>query len=192
MKSIYIILIKSNTFLSNLIRMTTFSPYTHVSISFSESLYPLYSFGRRNKHHLLPAGLVTEDINTSFLGNNIPCAVYKLQVSEGVFDKAKQEVERMMVDVDSYHYNVLGLLLSRLGIPYHREKHYFCSQFVSEVLHRSNALPLTKPSSLMYPSNFIDLPELTCIFEGYLNSLKKDMPAATLNIYNLYSTGRKL
>ncbi|MDQ0088882.1 hypothetical protein J2T12_002292 [Paenibacillus anaericanus] len=27
-----------------------------------------------------------------------PCAVYKLQVSEGVFDKAKQEFERMMVD----------------------------------------------------------------------------------------------
>ena len=185
MKSIYIVLLRSNTFLSRAIRMATFSPFTHVSISFSESLHPLYSFGRKNKHHLLPAGLVTEDINTSFLGNDLPCAVYKLQVSNSVFEQVKQEVDRMMADIESYQYNIFGLILCRLGVPYHRDTHYFCSQFVSEVLHRSNAIQLSKPSSLMQPSDFIDLPELTCIFEGYLNSLKKAKPAAINKLITL-------
>lgn len=46
MKSIYILLTKSDTYISKIIRLTTDDTYTHASISFTEDLEPLYSFGR--------------------------------------------------------------------------------------------------------------------------------------------------
>ena len=76
-----------------------------------------------------------------------------------------------MTNADRYHFNVIGLVLCQFNIPYHRKHYYFCSQFVSEVLHRSQAMTLPKDTSLMKPSDYTRLPELLCRFRGYLNEL---------------------
>ena len=48
---------------------------------------------------------------------------------------------------------------------------HFCSQFVSEVLQKSGALELPKPSTLMHPSDYAELPELRCLYRGTLAGL---------------------
>lgn len=150
MKSIYILLTKSDTWVSKIIKLTTDDKYTHASISFEESLQPMYSFSRKYVNLPLPAGLRTEPLTKGFFlkYRYIPCALYELKVNDTVYWKARQEVEQMMANAPSYRFNVIGLILCRLNIPFHRERRYFCSEFVSEVLRRSKALPLPKEPSL--------------------------------------------
>ena len=47
-KNIYIILTRSDTFISRLIGFFTKEPFTHASIAFDDSLDRMYSFARLN------------------------------------------------------------------------------------------------------------------------------------------------
>lgn len=176
MKSIYILLTKSDTWVSKVIKMLTDDRYTHASISFEENLQPLYSFSRKFVNLPLPAGLRTEPLTEGFFRKYqyIPCALYELQVSDEVYIAARTEVEQMMHDAPSYRFSVIGLILCRLNIPFHRDRRYFCSEFVSEVL------PLPKEASLMRPNDYTKIPALSCLFEGRLNLLiqQKKLPSS--------------
>ena len=175
MKSIYILLTKSNTVVSQMVKLTTSDMYTHVSISFEEDLTPFYSFARHYTYLPLPAGLRPEYLNRGFFKRypNIPCALYVLSVEDDVYYEAKKMVEQMVQESFKYKFNILGLLLCRLSIPSHRKNHYFCSEFVSEVLTNSKALPLPKDPSLMRPNDYTNIPALEFLFEGRVNELIK-------------------
>lgn len=180
MKKIYILLTRSGTWVSKIINLTTADTYTHASISFEDSLQPLYSFSRKRVNMPLPAGLRHEPLRQGFFErhNTIPCALYELQVSDEVYNAAKQEVQKMMLKRTSYRFSVLGLVLCRLNIPYHRKHHFFCSQFVSEILSRSRALRLPKDTALMRPNDYTTIPELFCRFRGQLNELLQEQLCA--------------
>lgn len=173
MKSIYIMLTRSGTILSKIVHLITRDTYTHASISFDNDLNALYSSSRKNGRTLFPAGPCRESLHSGYYKCHaqIPCVVYKLQVSDEAYEKAKQEVSAIMAEADEYHFNIIGLLLCRFNIPYHRKHYFFCSQFVSEILQRSKALELPKDTSLMRPNDYMRLPELLCLFKGYIHEL---------------------
>ena len=83
----------------------------------------------------------------------------------------KRRTQHMMHHGELYRFNSLGLLLCWMHIRWQRRRHYFCSQFVSEVLQKSGALELPKPSTLMHPSDYAELPELRCLYRGTLAGL---------------------
>lgn len=176
-KTLYILLTRTSTILSRIVHLITADDYTHVSLAFNESLRPLYSSSRKNGRTLFPAGPCKERLNKGYWKShrNVPCAVYKLEVSEEVYEMAKKEVDKIMVKSHEYHFNIIGLILCRLNIAYNRERNYFCSQFVSEILSRSKALELPKESSLMRPSDYMQLPELVCCFKGRLNEFQREI-----------------
>ena len=171
MKAIYILLTKSETILSRLVHLITADDYTHVSISFDQELQEMYSSSRKNGRTMFPAGPCRESLRGGYYERHqhIPCAVYKLTVSDETYDDVRWEVEWIMANSARCHFNILGLLLCRLNIPFHREKHFFCSQFVSEVLTRSRAVRLPKDTTLMRPSDYMRLPELVCMFRGRIS-----------------------
>ncbi len=175
MKSIYILLTRSRTSVSRLIYLATADPYTHSAISFDEDLNTLYSFSRKYIRLPLPAGLHEESLDTGFFKkyDDIPCALYELKVPDDVYYSAKSDVEKMMEESDVYRYNIIGLILCKLNIPYHRKRHYFCSQFVSEILEKNNALELPKDTALMKPVDYTLLPELECRFVGNIRMLSE-------------------
>ena len=177
MKSIYLLLTKSDTYVSKTIGLATSDKYTHISISFEESLQPMYSFARKYKRTPLPAGIRNEALYTGFYEkcNHIPCALYELKVDNETYEKAKSHVDEMMENADYYKYNLLGLILCRMNIAYDRKSHYFCSEFVSEVLEKSNALELPKHPSLMRPADYTKMKELNCLFDGKLHELKSSI-----------------
>lgn len=178
MKKIYILLTKSSTILSKMVGIVTADKYTHVSISFEKSLQPMYSSSRKNGKTLFPAGPCTENFQRGYLKNHlhIPCALYELTVSDEVYYSAKAEVEQIIDNADDYSFNIIGLLLCRMNIPYRRKKHFFCSQFVGEVLNKSQALQLPKDTSLMRPSDYMTIPDLVCQFSGRLCELLQKRP----------------
>ena len=77
MKSIYLLLTKSDTYVSKTIGLATSDKYTHISISFEESLQPMYSFARKYKRTPLPAGIRNEALykKKKKKCNHIPCGV---------------------------------------------------------------------------------------------------------------------
>lgn len=173
MKSIYILLTKSDTYISKIIKLATNDTYTHASISFDDSLQPLYSFSRLQINTPLPAGLRMEPFDSGYFQKYpyLPCALYELRVEDEVYEDAKAEVDGMMAVSSLYHYNIMGLIFCKFNIPWKRKFHYFCSEFVSELLKKSNALTLPKEPSLMRPGGYTKMSSLTCLFEGELYDL---------------------
>lgn len=186
MKTIYILLTRSSTFVSRVVYLTTGAPYTHVSLAFEHTLFPLYSSSRKNGRTLFPAGPCTERLAYGYYlrHRNIPCAVYKFTLEDAVYERARQEAEAILACADLYHFSILGLLLCRLNIPWHRRHHFFCSQLVSEILQRSGALQLPKDPTLMRPVDYMRLPQLTCCFRGTIGQLAQGRtPAFPQNAY---------
>ena len=173
MKTLYIFLTRSGTLLSNLVYRLTGAQYTHISLAFDEDLSTLYSSTRKNGYTMFPAGPSREYLNRGvfLMRENIPCALYALEVTDEAYTRAKRRTQHMMHHGELYRFNSLGLLLCWMHIRWQRRRHYFCSQFVSEVLQKSGALELPKPSTLMHPSDYAELPELRCLYRGTLAGL---------------------
>ena len=173
MKTLYIFLTRSGTLVSNLVYALTGAEYTHISIAFDENLNTLYSSTRKNGYTMFPAGPSREYLNKGVfrLRENIPCALYALEVSDEAYARAKRRAEHMMTHGELYRFNSLGLLLCAFHIRWNRRRHYFCSQFVSEVLQKSGSLDLPKHSTLMRPNDYAALPQLKCLYQGKLAGL---------------------
>ena len=173
MKTIYILLTRSGTLLSKLVYAATGASYTHASMAFDAELSCLYSSTRKNGYTMFPAGPSKEYLNKGVfrLRDNAPCALYALEVSDEAYVRALRRTEEFMRHSEEYSFNILGLILCALHIRWQRRRHYFCSQFVSEVLQKSGALELPKPSTLMHPSDYAELPELRCLYRGTLAGL---------------------
>ena len=173
MKTLYIFLTRSGTLLSNLVYSLTGAQYTHVSLAFDEDLSTLYSSTRKNGYTMFPAGPSREYLNRGvfLMRENIPCALYALEVTDEAYTRAKRRTQHMMHHGELYRFNSLGLLLCWMHIRWQRRRHYFCSQFVSEVLEQSGALALPKDSTLMHPNDYPLLPQLKCLYKGRLADL---------------------
>ena len=168
MKTIYILLTRSGTLLSNLVYAVTGANYTHASLAFDEDLSCLYSSTRKNGYTMFPAGPSREYLNRGVfrLRENVPCALYALDVSDEAYTRARRRAEHMMAHGSLYQFNVIGLALCGMHIRWKRRRHYFCSQFVAEVLSRCGVIRLPNSASLMRPADFARLPELEKIYSG--------------------------
>ena len=173
MKTIYILLTRSGTLLSKLVYAVTGANYTHASMAFDDDLSCLYSSTRKNGYTMFPAGPSREYLNRGVfrLRENVPFALYALEVEDETYARARRRAEHMMVHGGLYRFNVLGLMLCALHIRWKRRRHYFCSQFVSEVLEKSGAMELPKDSTLMHPNDYTRLNGLKCVFQGRLADL---------------------
>lgn len=178
MKKIYILLTRSDTILSRVVHLVTADCYTHVSIAFDKSLQPLYSSSRKNGRTLFPAGPCREHLCGGYYQKHgqIPCVLYELPVTDEVYRSVKQQVQYIMENEQEYHFNIIGLILCQLNVPYHRERHFFCSQFVSQVLEENGAIALPKDPTLMKPSDYMELPGLVVRFQGRLRDLVQRQP----------------
>lgn len=170
---IYILLTRSHTVLSRTIALFTGDCYTHASLAFDAELNSLCSFARRSAAFPLPAGLVQESLYGGYFSRHAdtPCALYSLPASWPVYLRARQKVEKMLENPKEYSYSIKGLAMCRLGIEEERAGHYFCSQFVGEVLEDSGACTLPKPPSLMRPQDYASLPEARCLYKGSICKL---------------------
>lgn len=163
--TVYILLTRSNTWFSRLIHFATQDDYTHASIGLEGPEGPFYSFARKYPHFALPAGLVEEH----FSGRRcMPYCLYALSVSNETYLRLQARLKRMYRQRDFYHYSLLGTLACFLNLPLPRRRHYFCSQFVADLLESCHAVELPKPPTLVRPADFCSLPCLTPVHRGLL------------------------
>ena len=86
-----------------------------------------------------------------------------LTVKKEIYYKAKFILESILNHSQDYKYNLMGLILCKLEVPYRRNHYYFCSEFVSEILAYSQAIELPKLPCLMKPSDYLLFEELECL-----------------------------
>ena len=170
MKTVYFMLTRTGTMPSRLIHFFVRGRYTHISLAIHPKTDEFYSFARKRLHNPLCAGFIVENIHT-FVFSKYPdcdCAVYAIKVSDEVYRKIESIVNDFVTAPDSYKYNFLGLIPSKIGINYNRPRHFTCSQFVATVLERAGAVELPKPPSLMMPSDFLSIPNISAVYNGKL------------------------
>jgi hypothetical protein len=167
MKKIYFVLTDTGTLLNRTIKIYTKEPYNHASIAFDENLKELYSFGRLKYNNPFIAGFVKEDINNPLL-RNANTSIYSFDVTEKQYNELLSNIETFKVNKNKYQYNLIGLLSFLLNRPIKRDHKYFCSQFVSEILSKSNLNLIDKDPSLTKPSDFSKIDKVKHIFTGVL------------------------
>lgn len=166
---VYILLTRSGTWFSRLIHFATQDDYTHASIGLEGPEGPFYSFARKHRHFALPAGLVEEQVRGR--RRPIPCCLYALTVNDQTYLQLCSRLRAMYRQRKCYHYSLLGALACFLNFPLRRRNHYFCSQFVAEVLESCHAVELPKPSALVRPGDFCFIRELQPVHRGLLEGL---------------------
>ena len=173
MKSIYILLTRSTTIMSRLVSLMTSERYTHSAIALEKDLKHLYSFGRRCSWMPFPAGFVSENLYDGYFSSHrdIPCALYEIKVSEEVYESICCHIEMIRKSPKKYKYNLIGVALCMLDIEFNRRYHYFCSQFVAELLSKSGALELPKPAALMHPNDYTCMQQLDMLYMGSVEGL---------------------
>lgn len=136
--------------------------YTHASIGLEEDLNTFYS--------VVGKGLIVEKITRYVRPDRdpFPCQLYELEVSAKVYGSVKRLLEVCVEHKNSIQYSKLGVVLCLLRIPFRRKYHYFCSQFVAEILKNTQAAQLKKDSTLYYPGDFRKMPGMRLRFQGNL------------------------
>lgn len=184
MKSKYIYLVFSNTgtLLSKCINNITKDDYVHVSISFDDTFSKMYSFGRVFPSNPIIGGLVEEDLHGGVYKRfeNTKCLIYKIDITEEQYKLLVDELQYYFADRRKYRYNFIGLLALQFDKTLVRDNHYFCSEFISQLLINSGIYETDKVPQLIKPSDLLDIKNKKFVYEGL---------ASKYNVYanNYYS-----
>ncbi len=174
MKKIYIIQTHSGTFPAKLIKLVTRQNYTHISLSLDRSMKKMYSFGRRTTNNPFNSGFIIESINGSFYNkfSNTMCRIYEIEIPYFKYLSLKNILKKYEKNPLKYDYDIAGLIIKALRIHIKRKDKYVCSQFVGEVLIKSDIYDFNKASNEIQPIDFNKLP-YKIIYEGKLKNYNK-------------------
>ncbi len=172
-KSVYILLTRTDTFMSRIIAAVTQARYTHASLSLDYGLNRMYSFGRLYAYFPFIGCFKREETTSGVYARfrRSPCVLFELKVTETSYNAICAHIGELERHASRYKYNLLGLFTNYIGLPVRREHHYFCSEFVADTLVRGDALRLARDPSLVRPSDFLEMVELKPVFAGTIETL---------------------
>ena len=170
MKDIYIILSHTRSVISRIIRVATGDAYTHASIGFEDDPNVMYSFGRLFPHNPFWSGFVQEspDFGTMKRFRDADVAVLRISVQEDEYERIRGHVLGMYSRRRQYGYNYIGLLLAKFGITYRWQNHYYCSEFLKELLEKFGLVAEGELSDIARPVEFLNLRRVQVIYTGSL------------------------
>lgn len=170
---LYIVLTRSNTGMSKLIRSIKKDEYTHAAISFDKELKDMYSFGRRKTYNPFVGGFRKEDLNEGVyrLCDTLPGAIIEVEVSKQQYQSANERIGHFINNSDLYKYNYKGLFHCLLNKTAYREDRFLCSEFVYHILYEIGIADLGKPRNLVRPQNLLSI-EGRIIYKGNIKELK--------------------
>lgn len=172
-KYIYLVFSRTGTWLSRSIGYVTKTEYTHVSLSLDLNLENMYSFGRLDPNNPFSGGLTIENINTGVFKKSpfSKCLIYEIEISKLQYDLLNKELNSFYNSDIVYKYNFIGLFGVLVDKPIQRQSHYFCSEFISTLLHRSGIYTPLKLPQLTSPTDLMNIPNKRVIYEGYISHL---------------------
>lgn len=170
LKQVYIVISQTGTVLSRILKLITGAEYNHASISLSDDLSVMYSFGRRNPYNPFWAGFVTESVHfgTFKRFRETKVTVLAVDVNLKKYEAMRSFIDTMLITKDDYSYNYLGLWLAAFNICFKRQNRYYCSEFVREVLLKYHIKGSKQLSGIVHPMNFLNMPYARTVYCGKL------------------------
>ena len=130
--------------------------YTHAAISLEENSDYYYSFNAKGFRREHPKNYKQRLRHKS--------AAFHLEISEESYQRIKEQLMEMESAAGQYHYTRLGVFCCLLHVAWQRKNHYFCSQFVSELLRLAEDIHLRKQPALYLPNQLAqELATLPCV-----------------------------
>lgn len=187
MNKVYIVTTYTGTILSYLIRNISKKLYTHVSISLNENLKPMYSFGRLNLRNPFIGGFVEENINQGLyaIRKNTVCRVYSLEVDNLQYENLYKNIKLISDYREDYYYDTMALIYLLMNIQRQSEYKYVCSNFVADMLEKSEIDILNKQAFEVTPNDFYNLSGLTLEYEGLLSEYNSRQHSYVSKIANI-------
>ena len=162
MRQIYVLLTKYSDWISTVVYHVGGRGFTHSSISLEEGPNTYYSFNFR--------GFAVETVEKHRRRGVKNSRCIQLQVSDTAYARIRGRLLDMLAHRTAYRYTRLGLLFCLLRLPFRWKDHYFCSQFVAELLQDSGAVPLRRAPCFYLPNQFAaELPALSACREVLRN-----------------------
>ena len=157
LKEVYIVLSRTNTFLSRTISFFTRDEFTHASISFDPSLNVMYSFGRKNPYNPFIGGFVEESKNfgTFKRFDNSLIKIIKINIKAEQYRKIQQLIDEMKIHADRYRYNYEGLLLAAISKNLENSHAFYCSEFVKMILEEAGVFQKGMLPNVVHPNDFL-------------------------------------
>ncbi len=173
MKKVYVVLSRTGTGPSRLIRLATKSQFTHSSLALIPCRHSLYSFARRRLHNFLIAGFFHEDVDAFVFAKypDAPCAVYEITVSDQAYSKMADKIAEFEKRYSKHTYSFTGIVTTQIGIRRELKYKYTCSQFVSSILQASEEIELPKHPSLMKPIDLTKVSGAKLIYSGTIKNI---------------------
>lgn len=180
---LYIVLTRTNTVISRLIKFFTNDEYTHAALAFDKELDEMYSFGRRTTYNPFIGRFKQEHLDEGVykISKQLPGVILEIEVPKEHYHEARRLLEEFISNRSHYKYNYRGLIYGILNKPTKREDRFLCSQFVYYILYNSGIVDFERPSNLVRPQNFLDL-ESNIVFQGDLKELAKEHPQMPITI----------
>lgn len=146
MKKISVLLTKYSDKISTLLYYLGGRGYTHVSIALDATEDRYYSFNYK--------GFCEESLSKHRKRGVHKSVQYELAVSDEAYRAMRERLAVFLLHRQQYAYTRLGLLCCLLHLPFVWKNHYFCSQFVAELLQDAGGVPLGRRANLTLPNHF--------------------------------------
>lgn len=138
-KYVYVVLSRTHSTFAKTIRMVTKMKYNHASIAFDRELEHLYSFGRKQSHVPIVAGIVRE-YPARFSLEKVSCVnakIYEIPVTKEQYYKGLARIRQIEED-GTYLYNLFSVLTFPVLHGFETYKAFSCSEFVAHMLNYMN------------------------------------------------------
>lgn len=79
---------------------------------------------------------------------------FELTVSKMAYERIRKRLQHFIDHKEELEYTRLGVLFCLLHVQFCWKNHYFCSQFVAELLENSDEIELQRQAVLYLPNHF--------------------------------------
>ncbi len=135
MKCIYVILSRTNTGISKVIRFLTHYELNHSSLTLSDDFTNFYAYGRRRNKPALNGGFIIEDPGRSCpYYTDIRVKIFKFEVSDEKYVEIQEEIKRLEEKRDETCYNSISALAYFSKNTIKAVDSYTCIEFICHIL----------------------------------------------------------
>ncbi len=169
-KKIYIVISQTGTILSRILKVITGAEYNHASLGLTDDLQCMYSFGRKNPYNPFWGGFVLESPNhgTFRRFTNTKVKIISLEIPEEKYNAIRDRIDYMVSNKSEFGYNYLGLLFAWFKIVIKSKKRFYCSEFIKDVLVKSEIDGSENLEDIPQPIHFLNIPNTELIYTGKL------------------------
>ena len=150
-----------------MIKLSENIPYAHTSICLNDKFEVFYSFGRKSKYNFLKCGFVIENVTERYLKwyPNSRIRILEIPVTTKQYETIEQKIQYFVEHIETFRYNLRGILLIKTSKRKTNPYHLFCSQFVNYILKESGIHLIETAPEYTTPKMFYQL-DYPIIYEG--------------------------